>query len=97
MSKIDEYCNFNSAGGSFKINDKVLKKMLEMNIGVNINGDSKIAHNGKKLIDDFKIYLYKILNTNSNDYTILLTSSASESNNLCFRGITDFYNYYKIS
>jgi cysteine desulfurase len=96
MSKIEEYYNFNSAGGSTKINNRVLNKMLEMNLGVNINGDYKIANIGKKLINDFKTYLYKLLNTTENEYTILLTSSASESNNLCFRGIADFYNCNKI-
>jgi cysteine desulfurase len=97
MSKIEDYCNFNTAGGSTKINNRVLNKMISMNLGVNINGDSKLSHIGKKLIDEFKMYLYKLLNTNEQQYTILLTSSASESNNLCFRGIADYYNCKKIT
>ena len=97
MYNIKNYYNFNAAGGSTVINDKVLKKMISMNIGVNINGDSKLALTGQTLIKDFKLYLYKLLNTNEHKYTILLTSSASESNNLTFRGIADYYNYKNIT
>ena len=96
MDKIENYCNFNTAGGSTKINNKVLDKMKEYNLGVNINGNSKISNIGQTLINNFKNYLFKILNTDENHYTILLTSSASESNNLCLRGIADYYNCKKI-
>lgn len=97
MYNIKNYYNFNAAGGSTKINDKVLSKMNSMNLGVNINGNSKPALIGQKLIKDFKLYLYKLLNTDEYKYTILLTSSASESNNLTFRGIADYYNYKNIT
>jgi cysteine desulfurase len=92
MDKIENYCNFNIAGGSSKINNKVLNKMIEYNLGVNINGNSNITNIGQKLIAEFKSYLFKLLNTNEKHYTIILTSSASESNNLCLRGIADYYN-----
>ena len=76
-------------GGSGLPSKAVLEAYSKYSNCLNLNATFKFSLKAKKIVDDLKDYIYKLTNSNKNDYQIIFTSGASESNSSLFRSILD--------